>query len=87
MYTKETIKTKFKKNFNNLEIPETLNKLIDFMLDDCDNFFSISFEIRSDEDHKEWKMYSEDPNFYNCLFTFADVDGSGSSYSFWINNH
>ncbi len=87
MYTKEEFKIKLKQNLNNLEISEIINKLIDFMFDDCDDYFSSGFELEVDQQHEIWKMYSEDPNFYNCLFTFAKADGSGSSYSFWINNN
>lgn len=87
MYTKEEFKIKLKQNLNNLEISEIINKLIDFMFDDCDDYFSSGFELEIDENHENWKMYSEDPNFYNCLFTFAKADGSGSDYSFWINNN
>ncbi len=87
MYTKEEFKIKLKQNLNNLEISEILNKLIDFMFDDCDDYFSSGFELEIDEDHENWKMYSEDPNFYNCLFTFARVDSTGSADSFWINNN
>lgn len=87
MYTKEELKIKLKKSFNNLEIPETLNKLIDFMQDHSDNFFSSGFEYRIDENNDAWKTYSEDPNFYNYLFEFANAEGSGSSYAFWINNN
>lgn len=87
MYTKDELKIKYKKSFNDLDIPETLNKLIDFIVDDCSNFISKGFEFRIDADKSAWKTYSEDPNFYNYLFEFANSDGSGSSYAFWINDN
>lgn len=87
MDTKEEFKIKLKKSFNNLEIPETLNKLIDFVFyTSPTTFFSQGFALTIDEQKIGLKTYSEDPNFYNNIFEFADADITGSSYAFWIND-
>lgn len=84
----QELKNKFKKSFNNLEVPETLDKLIEFSKTESPKeFFSNGFEFRLDEDKYGWKTYSEEPEFYNNLHEFANADGSGSSYAFWINNN
>jgi hypothetical protein len=75
------------KAFGNKKVPEILIELLTF--DNTvskDNWFSEGFEFSVDEENHLFKTYSENEDFLNSLIQFAQADGTGSTYAFWIND-
>jgi hypothetical protein len=78
----------FSKNFNGLTIPTELVMLLDFEKTmPSDEFYSAGFELTVDEAKHGLKTYSEDVVFLNSIMEFADADGMGSTYGFWLRNN
>lgn len=73
------------KVFGDRKIPIILTELLNF--DNTiskDSWFSAGFEFRVDEENYMLKTYSEEDEFLNSLIQFAQADGTGSTYAFWI---
>lgn len=51
-----------------------------------DDWFSEGFEFSIDKENHMFKTYSNDGGFLNSLIQFAQADGTGSIYAFWIND-
>ena len=73
----------FQKNFRIYEVPEVLNKLLDFQ-NKSHAFYSNGFELDDCSDQYGLNSYSKDNAFLSRLIEFAKADGSGSTYAFWI---
>lgn len=81
MVTEEDLK----KFFGELEIPEKLFALRKFDEEVAQGYwFSEGFEFSLDKDRVGLKTYSDDTEFLNSLYEFANADGNGSSYGFWL---
>jgi hypothetical protein len=79
-------KNDFIKNFNGLTIPDELAKLLDFQNNvSKENFYSAGFELIVVLEKFGLRTYSEDLQFLNSILEFANADGTGSSYGFWLN--
>lgn len=74
---------KFKDNWGSKEIPTELEKLIHFQ-NDISYFESYSdgFGVTID-DKLGLKSWSEETDFLNRLYPFAQANGSGSFYAIW----
>jgi hypothetical protein len=78
----------FSKNFNGLTIPPGLVMLLDFQNNIAkDEFYSAGFELTVDEEKYGLKTYSGDVNFLHSILEFADADGMGATYGFWLRNN
>lgn len=73
--------------FNGHAVPEALLSLLQFANEkskmDC---FSDGFEFSINLDKCGLKTYSEDEEFLSSIIEFANADGTGSTYGFWLNN-
>ena len=80
------LKQQYQKNFGSYAIPETLEKLMVFdskhELDSCADSFCLCTEIDKTPDLGQ---YSLDDEYFERLLIFANADGSGSKYCFWVN--
>ncbi len=69
------------------DIPETLTDLLQFDHALSPNkAFSQGFEFYTDEENSMLKTYSNEDDFLNSFIVFAQADGTGSLYAFWITN-
>lgn len=76
------------KAFGERPIPKLLTDLLHF--DNTvsqDDWFSEGFEFSTDEENHMLKTYCEEDEFINSLIQFAQADGTGSSYTFWIKDN
>jgi len=81
------INTDFIKNFNGLALPDKLVKLLVFENNLAKNeYYANGFELIVEEKKYGLKTYSEDKQFLNSILEFAQADGSGSTYGFWLRN-
>ncbi|MCJ8311620.1 MAG: hypothetical protein HRU38_02800 [Saccharospirillaceae bacterium] len=75
------------KNFKGLAIPSMLLSLLQFDNEVVkNNYFSDGFEFSVDEEKTGLKTYSDEKDFLNSIYEFANSDGSGSSYGFWLKD-
>lgn len=78
--------SEFKKNFGKLSIPNALIQLLDFQNSiGEDVFYAQGFQLAVIE-NEGVRTYSEDDIFLKSLIEFAQADGTGSSYSFWLRD-
>lgn len=75
----------YTKNFNGLTLPDTLIKLLAFQNKER-NYYADGFALII-EDKAMLKTYSEDEKFLSSFVEFAQADGTGSIYSFWLRNN
>ncbi len=81
-------KNNFLENFNGLTLPDELVKLLAFENDIAkENIYSAGFELAVIAGKYGLKTYSEDSQFLNSVLEFANADGSGSTYGFWLKNN
>ncbi len=80
------LKKTYKKNFGNYKIPKTLKKLMAFEEEYGAEEYSESFYLCSDS-YKDPDMgqYSLDDEYFERLIEFANADGTGAKYCFWVN--
>jgi hypothetical protein len=77
----------FSKNFKDLAVPHELVELLNFeWTTGKDDFYSEGFELRVIEEKHLLKTYSDKGEFLNSIIEFAQADGTGSSYAFWLKN-
>jgi hypothetical protein len=75
------------KVFGNITIPCILTELLNFNNTvSKDDWFSDGFEFSVDEENYMFKTYSEEEEFLNSLIQFAQADGTGSTYAFWMKD-
>jgi hypothetical protein len=75
------------KYFNGLTVPKRLLALLKFDHEVAkNNYFSDGFEFSLDKDKIGLKTYSDKEIFLNSIYEFANADGTGSSYGFWLKD-
>ncbi|PWJ33507.1 hypothetical protein BC781_1139 [Sediminitomix flava] len=74
--------------FKNHKIPSDYIKLrnFEFSLDSQSDYYSNGFELLFDENDFMLKTYSTDNSFLDSFIIFAQADGTGSLYAYWLNN-
>lgn len=82
----DELKEKYKQNFGKYKIPKTLEKLMLFEDEFGAESYSECFYLCSDV-YREPDMgqYSLDDAYFERLIEFANADGTGSKYYFWVN--
>lgn len=81
------IRLEYKTVFGKYQIPETLDKLIDFEEQYGGETYSESFYLCIDLDKTPDRgQYSLDEEYFERLIIFANADGTGAKYAFWVNN-
>lgn len=81
------IRLEYKTVFGKYQIPETLNKLIDYEEHYGSEIYSESFYLCTDLDKTPDRgQYSLDEEYFERLIIFANADGTGARYAFWVNN-
>lgn len=83
MDANENKMTKFREQFGNHKIPVLLEDLFRFEQEYGTESYSECFYL-SANDKTGIKTWSEDPEFYNAFIEFAAANGSGSFYTFWL---
>ena len=80
------LKEKYKQNFGKYKVPETLEKLMIFEEEYGTESYSQSFFLCSDV-YKDPDMgqYSLDEAYFERLIEFANADGTGARYCFWVS--
>lgn len=74
-------------HFQGLTIPKKLIALLKFDSEVAQrNYFSDGFEFSIDKEKTGLKTYSGDEAFLNSIYEFANADGTGSSYGFWLKD-
>jgi hypothetical protein len=82
----EELKKEYKKVFGKYEIPETLQKLIDLEEEYEGETYSECFYLCTDLDKTpDMGQYSLDEEYFERLLVFANADGTGAKYAFWVN--
>ncbi|TND10549.1 MAG: hypothetical protein FD123_191 [Bacteroidetes bacterium] len=76
----------FALNFNGLEVPAALVKLLDFENAQGNAYYSAGFELGC-FDKVGLRSYSENELFLDSIIEFARADGTGSTYGFWLRNN
>ncbi len=81
----------YKKYFNGYEIPSSLIALIDFSKEIENESYAESFYLHADEDiFTYWlgKVCSEEEvqEYSRHIFKFANADGTGGFYAFWVKD-
>lgn len=77
----------FKTNLGLTELPEELEKLIDFQINHSGNAeYSDGFCVRIDKKTGLQYGWSKDNNFLNKLLPFSRANASGSFYALWVND-
>jgi len=75
-------------NFQNYEVPENLMALFMFVNQvSGQEYFSDGFEFSADKEKLGLKTYSTDELFLNSIHEFANADGTGSTYAFWLKDN
>lgn len=73
--------------FEGIDVP---NKLLDLLKFDNEvagqEYFSDGFEFSLDKEKVGLKTYSTDEKFLKSIYEFANADGTGSTYGFWLMN-
>lgn len=73
--------------FQGLIVPKRLLALLKFDNEVAQkNYFSDGFEFSIDKDKIGLKTYSDNETFLNSIYEFANADGTGSSYGFWLQD-
>ena len=81
------IRLEYKAVFGKYQIPEALNKLIDFEEQYGSETYCESFYLCTDLDKTPDRgQYSLDEEYFERLIIFANADGTGAKYAFWVNN-
>ncbi len=84
----EDLRKKYKEVFGAYEIPQTLQKLIDFEEKANGIAYSESFYLGVSKDHFKWYFdFESDEDFEKyekSIKIFADADATGGVYAFWI---
>ena len=81
------IRLEYKAVFGKYQIPEALNKLIDFEEQYGSETYCESFYLCTDLDKTpDSGQYSLDEEYFERLIIFANADGTGAKYAFWVNN-
>lgn len=81
------IRLEYKTVFGKYRIPETLNKLLDFEEQYGSETYSENFYLCTDLDKTPDRgQYSLDEEYFERLIIFANADGTGAKYAFWVNN-
>ena len=74
--------------FQGLIIPKRLLELLKFDNEVAvNNYFSDGFEFSIDKEKIGLKTYSDNVTFLNSIYEFANADGTGSSYGFWLKDN
>lgn len=74
--------------FQNIQIPSKLLALLKFDNEAAEQkYFSDGFEFSLDKEKTGLKTYSTDELFLNSIYEFANADGTGSSYGFWLKDN
>lgn len=74
-------------HFRELNIPQKLLSLLQFDNEIAQSkYFSDGFEFAVDKEKSGLKTYSENNVFLNSIYEFANADGTGSSYGFWLKD-
>lgn len=82
----EELLKEYKEVFGKYEIPETLKRLINFEEQYGEESYSESFYLCTDLDKTPDRgQYSLDNEYFERLMVFANADGSGAKYAFWVN--
>jgi hypothetical protein len=71
----------YRRNFQPLEVPDALVKLLEFA-NKQDDFFCSGFELEVD-DKGGIRTWSDNPEFLNCLYPIGQANASGSTYAIW----
>lgn len=73
--------------FSGMKLPDKLLKLCDFQNEiGKGDFYSEGFELSIDKEKIGLKTYSDDDNFLNYIYEFANADSTGSTYGFWFSS-
>lgn len=73
--------------FNSHEVPEALLSLLEFTNEKSKTeYFSDGFEFSINMEKYGLKTYSEDEEFLSSIIEFANADGTGSTYGFWLKD-
>jgi len=73
--------------FEGLEVPKKLSALLKFQNEIAQrNYFSAGFEFSIDKEKTGLQTYSGNTEFLNSIYEFANADGTGSSYGFWLKD-
>ena len=73
--------------FGELTVPKKLLALLEFDNEVVgNNYFSDGFEFSLDEEKYGLKTYSDNESFLNSIYEFANADGTGSTYGFWLKD-
>lgn len=81
------IKDDLIEHFNGLSLPNRLLSLLKFDHKIAQNScFSDGFEFSVDKEKIGLKTYSDNGEFLNAIYEFANADGTGSSYGFWLKD-
>jgi hypothetical protein len=73
--------------FQGLTVPASLLALVQFDVEIAQrHFYSDGFEFSLDTEKTGLKTYSSDEVFLNSIYEFANADGTGSSYAFWLKD-
>lgn len=79
------IKQDLIEHLQGLELPQHFVPLLHFDAEIAqDDFFSEGFQFSLDKEKFGLKTYSEDEAFLTSIYEFANADGTGSSYGFWL---
>lgn len=71
--------------FSPLTVPPALLALAAFEREVADRqYFAEGFEITTDAEKHGLRTWSEDSQFLSALWVFAQADGTGSQYAFWV---
>lgn len=71
--------------FQGMEVPNKLLALLKFESEvSKQEYFSDGFEFSLDKEKVGLKTYSNDKQFLNSIYEFANADGTGSTYGFWL---
>jgi hypothetical protein len=77
---------KFREQFGTHKVPALLEDLFRFGQTYGAESYSECFYL-SANDKTGIKTWSEEPEFYNAFIEFATANGSGSFYTFWLQQH
>lgn len=74
-------------HFKGINVPRKLLALLKFSTEASQqSYFSEGFEFSLGKDKTGLKTYSKDELFLNSIYEFANADGTGSSYGFWLKD-
>lgn len=80
------IRKQYKEAFGSYQIPEALDKLVDFEEQYGAETYSEHFSLCTDLDKTpDMGQYSLDEEYFERLMVFAYADGDGGRYAFWAH--